>query len=255
MDITPQANDYGAVLRRAREAAGWSQRELARRAGVHQPQVVRAERGGDVLVSVLARLAGPLGLAPGLLVVPGMGAAGMREAPDRPASADSVQASVDSWRATFPDVDPEVFAVFARLLRAGRHVEAAIEHIAQLHGLVSGDVVVLGALRRSGVPYESTPTALKRLLWISLPGLKKRLDRLESLGFITRGVNPLDGRGVVVRATAQGAALIDDMVARSPERAWAVLRNMPASDVAQLSAQLRAFLAPLDAVGESEGKH
>ena len=255
MEITSQDNGYGAVLRRAREAAGWSQRELARHAGVHQPQVVRAERGQDVLVSVLARLAAPLGLAPGLLAAPGIAVGSMQQAPDRAASADSVQASVDSWRATFPEVNPEVFAVFARLLRAGRHVEAAIEHIAQLHGLVSGDVVVLGALRRSGAPYESTPTALKRLLWISLPGLKKRLDRLESLGFITRGENPLDGRGVVVRASVQGVALIDDMVAHSPERAWAVLRDMPTGELNQLSARLRAFLAPLDASGEPEGKH
>ena len=255
METTLHANEYGAVLRRAREAAGWSQRELARRAGVHQPQVVRAERGEDVLISVLARLAAPLGLAPGLLAAPGIGQAGTRGAPDRPASADSVEASVDSWRATWPDVDPEVFAVIARLLRAGRHVEAAIEHIAQSKGLLGGDVVVLGALRRSGVPYESTPTALKRLLWISLPGLKKRLDRLESLGFITRSGNTRDGRGLVVRATAKGVALVDDMVARSPERAWTVLRAMPPADLAQLSARLRAFLAPLDAPGELAGKH
>jgi DNA-binding MarR family transcriptional regulator/DNA-binding XRE family transcriptional regulator len=250
-----QVNEHGSVLRRAREAAGWSQRELARRAGVHQPQVARAERGEDLLMSVLARLAAPLGLSPGLLVTAGVRAASASPGSAATSPPDSVEASIDSWRATWPDVDPEVFAVFARLLRAGRHVNAALEHIAQLHGLTSGDVVVLGALRRSGAPYESTPTALKRLLWISLPGLKKRLDRLESLGFITRGGNPLDGRGVVVRATARGVTLVDEMVARSPERVWNTLRHMPPADLAQLSARLRSLLAPLDAAEEPAGKH
>ena len=72
---TSFAGDCGAALRRAREAAGWSQRELATRAGVHQPQVARAESGQDVQLSLLARLAAPLGLAPGLLAV-GAGAGG-----------------------------------------------------------------------------------------------------------------------------------------------------------------------------------
>ena len=247
------ADDPGAVLRRAREAAGWSQRELARRAGVHQPQVVRAERGDDMQLSVLARLAAPLGLAPGLLAV-----AARADAVPVPAPAalhDTVADSFEGWRVAWPQVDPEVFAVFARLLRAGRHVEAAIEHIARLHGISTGEVMVLGALRRSGPSGESTPTALKRLLWISLPGLKKRLDRLETLGYIKRSDNPLDGRGLVVRLTAEGRAVVNRMVAHSPELVWQTLRQTPPADLAQLSGLLRSLLARLEAGDADPGKH
>jgi len=254
-DFAALALDNGATLRRARESAGWSQRELARRAGVHQPQVVRAERGEDMQLSVLARIAAPLGLAPGLVATARRADAEPSSAPVQAALHDAVEDSYDSWRATWPEVDPEVFTVLARLLRAGRHVEAAIEHIAGLHGLVTGDVVVLGALRRSGAPYESTPTMLKRLLWISLPGLKKRLDRLESLGFIVRSDNPRDGRGLVVRATAAGLSVVDDMVAHSPERIWLTLRQMPPADLAQLSARLRSLLARLEVDNAGAGKH
>lgn len=231
----------GEALRQARLAAGWSQRELALRAGVHQPQVVRAERGGDVQLSVLARLAAPLGLRPGLL-------SAIRDAP-LPALPDPVDASMESWREAWPQEDAEVFAIYARLFRAGRHVEAAIEHIASLHGLVGGDVVILGALRRSGAPYESTPTALKRLLWISLPGVKKRLDRLESLGYVTRETNPADGRGLVVRATPAGLAIIAGMVSGSTERVWLALRATPSAERVELSARLRVLLARFGADG------
>ncbi|WP_022981564.1 helix-turn-helix domain-containing protein [Ideonella sp. B508-1] len=226
---------FAQALRAARLAAGWSQRELARRAGVHQPQVARAERGEDVQLSLMARLAAPLGWRPGLLSAAGDASP--------PPMRDPVDVSVPTWLDAWPKEHSDVFAVYARLFRAGRHVEAAIEHIASLHGLAGGDVVILGALRRSGAPFESTPTALKRLLWISLPGIKKRLDRLESLGFVTRETNPLDGRGLIVRATPAGIAIVDGMVAGSTERVWLALREMPAPERADLSARLRALLA------------
>ena len=39
-EAAPPAADWsGDVLRRARVSLGWSQREVAKRAGVHQPQV------------------------------------------------------------------------------------------------------------------------------------------------------------------------------------------------------------------------
>jgi len=244
----------GATLKRARLAAGWSQRELAARAGVHQPQVARAERGDDLQVSVLARIAAPLGLQPGLLAVaPGPGASAPAAAA---ALHDTVADSFESWRRTWPALDPELFAVQARMLRAGRHVESAIEHSAKLHGLSGGDVVVLGTLRRSGSAHESTPTELKKLLWISLPGLKKRLDKLEERGLITRRANPRDARGFVVALTKAGLAIVNGLVRNSPEPLWHTLLETAPADLRQLSGLLRSFLARLEAraAGRDQGK-
>src|SRR5688572_13217742 len=102
-----QANHAGATLRRAREAAGWSQRELAARAGVHQPQVARAESGQDVQLSLLARLAAPLGLVPGLMAAGLPPAASAAPAPA--ALHDTVADSFESWRQAWPSVEPEAF--------------------------------------------------------------------------------------------------------------------------------------------------
>jgi DNA-binding MarR family transcriptional regulator/DNA-binding XRE family transcriptional regulator len=247
------ANHPGASLRRAREAAGWSQRELAARAGVHQPQVARVERGDDVQLSLLTRLGAPLGLTPGLMAF----APPPRSVP-APAPAalhDTVADSFESWRTTWPQANPEVFAILARLMRAGRYVDDAIGQTAARHGITKGDVVVLGTLRRGGGPrHEMTPTALKRLLWISLPGLKKRLDRLEEHGMVTRSENPEDARGFVVRLTAEGHATADDMVRRSPAAIWHTLQETAPADLAQLSALLRSLLARVEAREAAQGK-
>jgi DNA-binding MarR family transcriptional regulator len=248
-----QADHPGATLRRAREAAGWSQRELAARACVHQPQVARVERGEDVQLSLLARLGAPLGLVPGLLA---MGPAPGAVQPPAPAALhDTVADSVESWRTTWPDVNPEVFAILTRLMRAGRHVEDDIEQSAHRLGISKGDVVVLGTLRRGGGPrFEMTPTALKNLLWISLPGLKKRLDRLEERGLVKRSENPQDARGFVVRMTAKGRAAVDEMVRQSPAAMWHALRETAPADLAQLSDMLRSLLARVEAREAAQGK-
>lgn len=228
-------NERGVALKHARIAAGLTQRELARRAGVHQPQVARLERGEDVQVSLLTRVAAPLGLVPGLVR--------LQVVDDGP--LDIVEANVDTWRVAWPQIDPQVFAILARLAQAGRHVEKAIERTAALHGMSGREVVVLGALRRSGPPYESTPTGLRHLLWLSLPGLKKRLDRLEALGMVTRASNPRDRRGLVVRLTPQGHAALEDLVAHPQAIVYRALLEMAPGERSQLSASLRDLLARL----------
>lgn len=47
----------------ARIAAGWSQNELADRARVSRPSVVRVERGDDVNTATLGKIAEVLGLS------------------------------------------------------------------------------------------------------------------------------------------------------------------------------------------------
>ncbi|SDQ22394.1 helix-turn-helix domain-containing protein [Leucobacter chromiiresistens] len=50
-------------IKKAREAAGWSQHELADRAGVSRPSVARVEAGGDVNTVTLRKIAEALGLS------------------------------------------------------------------------------------------------------------------------------------------------------------------------------------------------
>jgi transcriptional regulator with XRE-family HTH domain len=55
--------ELGEAVRTRREELGWSQRQLAERAGMTQPGVARFEAGGTTpTIPVLERLAGALGL-------------------------------------------------------------------------------------------------------------------------------------------------------------------------------------------------
>src|SRR5687767_11963139 len=101
------------MRRRARLAEGWRQRQLARRARVHQPQIARVERGEAAGHALIARIARPLGLVPGLV-------AAAQPAPSQPQQPahDNIDANVETWRAAWPEVDPEVFAILTRLRQA-----------------------------------------------------------------------------------------------------------------------------------------
>ena len=68
---------------------------------------------------------------------------------------------------------------------------------------------MLSALRRSGEPFELTPTELARHRMITSGGMTAALDRLEAKGMIVRRPNPNDRRGSLVRLTEPGRELID----------------------------------------------
>lgn len=62
-------NDFGTLLRRRREAAGLSQRSLAKLSGVHQPVISLIESGArEASPSVRAALASALALRPSKVV-------------------------------------------------------------------------------------------------------------------------------------------------------------------------------------------
>lgn len=50
-------------VREARDASGWSQEELAERAGVSRPTIARFERGEDVSTATLVKVTAALGLS------------------------------------------------------------------------------------------------------------------------------------------------------------------------------------------------
>ncbi|SJN22976.1 hypothetical protein FM104_03820 [Microbacterium esteraromaticum] len=53
---------FGDDIREARNQRGWTQEELAERAGVSRPTIARVERGDDVSTANLAKVAAALGL-------------------------------------------------------------------------------------------------------------------------------------------------------------------------------------------------
>lgn len=258
----------GDALRQARKRLGLTQSELARRCGLHQPQVAKAEKGDDMLVSSLGELAhaldhelvlvpssmldalqerqagwDPPSVDPNQFGVPGKSLP-VRD-PARMKPSDYVDVTLKDWAREWPIVPASVFAVIARLMRASQHFERTVGQIAAEAGMSLGEMLVLGALRRIGPPYESSPSRLRENFWITLPGMAKRLGRLERLGMIERVPNPHDRRASVVRLTAKAHALLDAS-GRRRSPAYDAIIGLPPRERAMLSRLLKRILAQIE---------
>lgn len=122
---------------------------------------------------------------------------------------DHVSRIMDQWRAERPDLDVSPQGVIGRLHRlAGRLTEELVAVYAEF-GLGEGEFDVLATLRRSGPPYELTPTALAAGTMVTSGAVTKRVDRLAERGLVTRRVGDRDARGRVVALTSAGRELID----------------------------------------------
>jgi DNA-binding MarR family transcriptional regulator len=125
---------------------------------------------------------------------------------------DHVDRLLGQWAGECPNLDVSALAVSARLSRLHRFLDLRLIELLERYSLHQGEANVLAALRRSGAPYQLTPTALSRSLLISSGAMTNRLDRLEERGLIERAPDADDGRKVQVSLTPAGRELIDDVM-------------------------------------------
>jgi DNA-binding MarR family transcriptional regulator len=109
-------------------------------------------------------------------------------------------------------------------------------------GLQAGEFDVLATLRRSGSPYALTPTALYEATMVTSGAMTNRLDRLEKAGLILRAPHPNDRRGIVVRLTEQGLALIDEAVAAHVANEHQILSGLTLAERETLSQLLEKLI-------------
>jgi len=122
---------------------------------------------------------------------------------------DHVARIMAQWAVERPDVDVAPQGIIGRLHRlAARLTEELIAVYAEF-GLGEGEFDVLATLRRSGAPYELTPSEIGAQSMVTSGAVTKRVDRLEAQGLVTRRVGEYDARGRVVALTEHGKDLID----------------------------------------------
>ena len=157
--------------------------------------------------------------------------------PDRAARA------VAQWAAEFPDWDLRPMEALGRLGETATVIDT--KHISPLfaeYGLQRGEFDVLAALRRSGAPYELTPSRLFEITMSSSGGMTARLDRLEKMGHIERGPNPDDRRGVLVRLTPSAVRLIETVTPAHLANEARLTACLSAAELATLSDLLKKLL-------------
>lgn len=160
--------------------------------------------------------------------------------------ADHLDRIAAQWRRERPDLDVAPLELVGRLLRAATLADAALAGGLREHDLQAGWFDLLAALRRAGQPYELNPTELMRATMLSSGGMTKRLDRLTEVGLVERRPDPADRRGILVRLTQRGKAVVDGAVEDHVANEDRLLRSLDPADRRALDDLLRRLLADLD---------
>ena len=164
----------------------------------------------------------------------------------RPAE-DEVDRIVAAWRRERPDLDVRPLEVLSRVMRLARHLDRDRAAAFADHGLESWEFDVLAALRRSGPPYQLSPSQLIASTLVASGTMTNRIDRLEERGLVSRGPDPADGRGVIVRITSEGRRQVDAALADLLEREKVLLSELDSARCRELAGLLRRLLIPYDA--------
>ena len=156
---------------------------------------------------------------------------------------DRVQAQ---WRAERPEIDTSPMGIIARLHRIADALRGELLTLYREHGLGEGEFDILATLRRSGAPFELTPSELAQQTMVTTGAVSKRLDRLETTGFVTRRENLEDARGRVVALTSQGRDTIDRAYEAHMRNEARLLDHFSAAEREQLQGLLRSWALKLE---------
>ena len=120
------------------------------------------------------------------------------------AVSDGVDEILRQWHRERPDLDTSAMAILGRIARIERKVDPLLSSVFRKFGLERWSFDVLATLRRSGNPYELTPTQLFSSLMLTSGAITHRSDELVKAGLVERKPDPKDRRGVRVKLTDQG---------------------------------------------------
>lgn len=163
---------------------------------------------------------------------------------------DFIQAQ---WSKEKPDLDTSPMGVIGRISRISRHLDPLLQQNYSQFGLNGGEFDVLASLRRSGHPYQLTPTQLFNTLMLSSGAMTNRLDRLENEGLIQRSPNPDDRRGILVTLTEKGIALMDKAYPAHLANEDQILHALTMDERETLTDLLRKLLVSFEQTEQDNG--
>jgi len=159
---------------------------------------------------------------------------------------DRIDTLIGQWRRERPDVDPSAMGIAGRVLRLAQHLERRLEVLLAEYNLMPWQFDVLATLRRSGPPYQMTPTRLMQSVMLSSGAMTNRLDRLEAAGLVKRQPDPADRRGVLITLTAKGRRMVDDALPARFHEARLNRAVLSDAEARGMEASLRKLLLALD---------
>ena len=160
--------------------------------------------------------------------------------------SDPVDKILMQWRRERPDLDVSPMGVIGRMGRLAKHLERAVQETFSEFGLTIGEFDVLAALRRSGQPYQLSPTELFNTLMVSSGTMTHRIDRLERAELVKRIPDPSDRRGTQIELTDTGFSVIEKAVEAHVVNEHRILSGLEASEREALTQLLRKLLVSFE---------
>jgi len=158
---------------------------------------------------------------------------------------DHVAYVMEQWKRELPRLDRSPMGVVGRISRLAQLLQIELERVFAEHGVNGGEFDVIAALRRSGSPYQLTPTELSRSLMVTSGGMTKRLKALSDRGLIRRVPDPTDARVSVVALTPRGKQLVEEILPHHTANETRLLAGLGDEGRAELAALLATLAVEL----------
>ncbi len=155
---------------------------------------------------------------------------------------DHVDYIISQWENEMKDLDVSPMAVIGRISRVAEHLNKLLQENYSKFSINGGEFDVLASLRRSGKPYQLTPTELYNSLMITSGTITNRLDNLEKSGLISRSPNPKDRRGTVVSLTKKGLSFMNEAYPAHIAHEETLLESLSNDERLELITLLRKLL-------------
>ncbi|GAA1934712.1 MarR family transcriptional regulator TamR [Brevibacterium antiquum] len=160
---------------------------------------------------------------------------------------DEVDRIVAAWRHERPDLDVSPMEILSRVSRLARQLDLARKSSFSDYDIEGWAFDVLSALRRSGEPYQLSPSTLLQETLVTSGTMTNRIDRLVTAGWVERLPDPGDRRGVLVRLTADGRATVDSALADLLVKEREILSDLTPAGRRKLASLLRQLSTGFDA--------
>jgi DNA-binding MarR family transcriptional regulator len=160
---------------------------------------------------------------------------------------DKIERVRKEWRQELPELDTTPMETVGRILRAQFLAAAAMRRVFRAYDLDFGAFDVLATLRRSGPPYQLTPTQLYRELALTSGAMTHRMDALERAGLIERKSDPGDRRGLLAGLTRSGHTLVEQALKAHLQLETRLIAPLTRAEQAQLAQLLKKLLLGMEA--------
>ena len=156
--------------------------------------------------------------------------------------SDPVDKILAQWYKERSDLDVSPMGIIGRIGRLSKHLERSVQETVSDFGLNGGEFDVLATLRRSGQPYQLSPTELFNTLMISSGTMTHRIDRLEQADLVQRLPDPNDRRGTLIQLTDLGFTVIETAIEAHVANLHRLLSGLEEAERQALAQLLRMLL-------------